>query len=157
MRKLSILLVAVFMGGVIFAQNDKVIEQKLSKEEVIKFINETNVIIKKTSELVKVEKNYTGGVVKGVEFQKEAIVLFKKGKLQESINKSFMARKLVFVAHRANSDKPVPKAWRLTEPEKEIISVTFSKEKTDLLLTKEIIGKEKKEVGTLTKEIFDVK
>ena len=124
---------------------------------VIKFINETNVIIKQTAPLVKKNKNYTGGVVKGIEFQKKAIKNMNNGKIQKALNDSYMARRLVFVAHNANTKKPITQAWHTTSAEKKWITIKVTNLSIEAILTPEIVEKEKDDNNITTDDLSDVK
>ena len=155
MKKLTFLLVVLFMAGAVFSQSDAMVSNKLSKEDVSKFINETNVIITKTSEIVKTNDVYTGGVVKSIEVQKRAIALFKNGHLQKAINKSFKARRCAIYAYKSNSESSVPKSWPLTEAEKSMVTVTLTKAQIENII-KPSLEQEKNESNLNTTTLNDV-
>ena len=106
---------------------------------------------------MKTNKHYTGGVVKGIEYQKKAIVNLANGKNQKAINNSFMARRLVFVAHNANTKKPIPQAWRKTPQEQGWITIKVTNEKIGNILTPEVVEKEKDDKNLNTNDLTDVK
>ena len=156
MKKLTFLLVVLFIAGAGFSQSDAMVSNKLSKEDVSKFINETNIIIKKTSAIVKTNDVYTGGVVKSIEVQKRAIALFKNGHLQKAINKSFKARRCAIYAYKANEESSIPKKWLLTEAEKKMITVTLTKVQIENMI-KPSLEKEKNDSNLNTNTLNDVK
>ncbi len=125
MKKFTLLFLAVLIAGFAYSQN---------KQQTAAFLNETNVIIHKTTTLVKENQVYTGGVLKGIEFQKKAIKNFKKNKMKKAINNSYIARRLTFIAHNANSDDPILQAWHTTPVEQRWITVNIDGESLENIL-----------------------
>ena len=154
MKKFTFLLVAVLIAGAAFSQTNLSNSDEITKAEAKVFINETNIVIATTGDLVFKRKVYTGGVIKSKEMQKRAIALYKNGHFQKAVNKSYKARRCAFIAHNANSDKPVPKKWRLTEAEKKMVTITVTKEEIEKIIKPEK-EKEKKD-NSLKNPINDV-
>ncbi len=109
MKKIIFILIALTFSGISLAQ---------TKQQVAKFINETNSIIAKTAKIVKAKQVYTGGIVKAIEFQEKAYASFNNNQPKKALNASYVARRLTFYAHQKNINKPIPQPWRVTPQEK---------------------------------------
>lgn len=135
--KLLMIFLAVFIFGTVNvdAQNlnrrkvnnvKKANKRKNPVKNTAKFLNKTNKIMKATRRKVKADKVYTGYLRKAKTHQKAAIALFKDKKFAKAVKQSYKARRLSFLAYRANNGT-VKQNWRLNKKEKRMVRRAFKK------------------------------
>jgi hypothetical protein len=88
-----------------------------------KFINRTNIILKKANVQVKKGKVFTGDLSKALKHQKHAYKLFKKGDFKLATYHSAKARRLATIAYLANGGK-TKKDWEFGNEEKKELKET---------------------------------
>ena len=150
-KLLSFLFLAVIIGFSANAQKEQSKKANGKKHKPVKstakFINKTNRIIFATSDKVHQGKVYTGYLKKAKHHQRKAIKLFKQRKLKKATVHSYKARRLAFLAYKANHGK-VPQKWRLNKKERKRVSKLMKKDPTDSELEKEVTPQDKKEEVT---------
>ncbi len=122
---------------------------KPTKQDVARFINKTNLIIKRTKTVVDSGKVYTGALVKAVEFQKKAIADFKAGKVKAALNNSSVARDFCTYAYKKNTGNMPPKHWKPSKKFSSAINIHYNNERIEETLKKDDNSKGKEQGVTI--------
>ena len=136
----TILLALIILGATnLSAQKSN---SKPGKKRTAKFINKTNRILLATGNKVHKHKVYTGYLAKAKKHQRKAITFYNKNNTRKAVRQSYKARRLAFLAFKANKGK-IQKKWRLNDKEKKMLKNIVPKPKADDELKKEVTDDEK--------------
>ncbi|MBU1077535.1 MAG: hypothetical protein KKH98_09600, partial [Spirochaetes bacterium] len=109
----------------------KVVKQRVVKKAASKrILRRTAVVIRAAHKAVKENKVYTGNLAKAIRHQKYARILFIKGAFKVSAMHSLRARKLAWLALKANKVEQ-PKEGEMDKEETSILEEATDAEKMD--------------------------